>query len=59
MRNFWIALVLPISSCATGDYCDIYVPVGINREAGAAVVQLHRTAAEAIAINEESWRQCP
>lgn len=61
MRNFWIALVLPISGCQMASleaFCAIYTPVNINREAGTAVIQLDRPAAEAIAINEETWRQC-
>jgi hypothetical protein len=58
MKPFWIALALPIGSCVSGDFCEVYTPLDMNREAAAAVIQLDRPAAEAIAVNETVWRNC-
>lgn len=58
MKVLLIALVLPVSSCATGDFCDIYVSLDMTRQGAEALVRADRPAAEAAAINEETWRQC-
>lgn len=49
---------LPLGSCG-GSFCQIYSPLDMNRDAATALVQLDRPAAEAAAVNEESYRGCP
>lgn len=58
MKILLIALVLQIGSCVSGDYCQVYVPLDLTRQGAEALVQADRPAAEAAAVNEESWRGC-
>ena len=52
--------VLLVGSCtAPGSFCAAYVPVGLNDAAAWAVIDLDRDAAENIAVNEDTYRQCP
>lgn len=50
---------LPIGSCVSGEFCQVYVPLDLTRQGASALVQADRPAAEAAAVNEESWRDCP
>ena len=60
MKNFWIfsLMMIGLSGCA-GDFCDVYSPVTLSREAGISLIQQDRQAAEAIATNKTYWtREC-
>lgn len=59
-RNLLIGLLAVASSgcTATGNFCDIYLPVEMNRPAATALVAEDRGAAERIATNEETYESC-
>lgn len=53
-------VVLLVGSCVgPGSFCSSYLPVGLNDAAAWAVIDLDRDAAENIAVNEGTYRDCP
>jgi hypothetical protein len=63
IRNCTIGLLAAtsLSACqpTVGGFCAAYMPVGpLNDEAATALIQHDRSAAESIAVNEETYQEC-
>ena len=59
MKSF--ITVLLVSSCTQlpGSFCSSYLPIDLNDVAAWAVIEHDRDAAENIAVNEETYAECP
>ena len=59
IKSFMIVLL--VSSCTQlpGSFCSSYLPVDLNEDAAWAVIGADRDAAENIAVNEETYKDCP
>jgi hypothetical protein len=55
-----LSTALLVSACnpSGGNFCAVYQPLGLNREAATALVTLDRPAAEAAVVNEETYAEC-
>ena len=58
----WMLLATPalLMSCSVGDFCDLYQEVTLtDRPTVEVLVANERGAAEAIAVNERTYGNCP
>lgn len=57
--TFLLASAVSLGQCSVGNFCDVYTNVVLPQASAELLVAEDRAAAEAIAVNQRLYRNCP